>query len=195
MSSRAAKRQKCRACRQQVRCIDFPKGRTTCRACLKRRGLKVCSKCQKPKAFANFAKSSAKKDGHHPVCKQCQKPAWKRYYARDPAGNAKRTRDRWAANRPQYRLNKQLRKFGISLEEFQVLVSRAGNLCMICRKPESRTRKTLLTNLCLDHCHTTGKIRGLLCSACNSGIGLLRDDPLILAAAVRYLEDFNAGLH
>ncbi len=52
--------------------------------------------------------------------------------------------------------------------------------CAICRIVPSRT-------MAVDHCHDTGAIRGLLCSNCNTGIGLLRDNPEILARAIIYL--------
>lgn len=43
-------------------------------------------------------------------------------------------------------------------------------------------------NLAVDHCHENGHVRGLLCSSCNTAIGLLRDDPAILRSAIAYLE-------
>lgn len=57
-----------------------------------------------------------------------------------------------------------------------------NNRCAICEKPESE-----IGTLCLDHCHETGQIRGLLCRKCNSGIGLLGDDIDLVRSAVLYL--------
>jgi hypothetical protein len=60
-------------------------------------------------------------------------------------------------------------------------------LCEICgRKPNVRCK-----NLCLDHCHTTGKFRGWLCSRCNLVLGNLQDSPEILRKAADYIEKFN----
>jgi hypothetical protein len=70
------------------------------------------------------------------------------------------------------------RAYGISDEVFQQMVVDQGGRCLICR----RKRK-----LCVDHCHTTGKVRGLLCQPCNKGIGALRDDPELVLRAAEYL--------
>jgi len=60
-----------------------------------------------------------------------------------------------------------------------------GGVCAICGKPEATARTK---RLCVDHCHETGKVRGLLCSHCNRAIGLLGDSCAILASAITYLE-------
>jgi hypothetical protein len=62
------------------------------------------------------------------------------------------------------------------------LFEEQNGCCAICKEPESRDRE-----LALDHCHDTGEIRGLLCSACNTGIGLFKDSPERLVAASEYL--------
>src|SRR5262245_32129606 len=69
------------------------------------------------------------------------------------------------------------------------LFARQGGLCAICRKP-SKLR------LCVDHCHVTGMIRGLLCRKCNAGLGCLGEDQRALVAALAYLgarSDDSAG--
>ncbi len=72
--------------------------------------------------------------------------------------------------------------YGISVEEYDALLARQNGKCAICReKPEGQT-------LCVDHCHATGKIRGLLCRSCNVGLGNYRDDPRRMRAAIAYLE-------
>jgi hypothetical protein len=81
------------------------------------------------------------------------------------------------------------RLYGISRADYDALLVRQGGLCAICRKP-SKLR------LCVDHCHFTGMIRGLLCRKCNSGLGCLGEDQRALVAALAYLgarSDDNAG--
>lgn len=75
------------------------------------------------------------------------------------------------------------RTFGISLEEHAAMLEAQGGRCAICRsdKPGGRGR------FAVDHCHSSGRVRGLLCVACNAGLGQFRDDPDLLRAAVAYL--------
>lgn len=70
-------------------------------------------------------------------------------------------------------------RYGLSIEEYAALGERQGGRCAIC---EAR-----IDNLHVDHCHSTGRVRGLLCGPCNRGIGMLRDDPAILRRAIDYL--------
>lgn len=69
---------------------------------------------------------------------------------------------------------------------------RAGltrDVCDICKKPETVTRAGRVRILNKDHDHSTGQWRGLLCSRCNTGLGVFRDNPAILRAAAEYLEN------
>ena len=81
------------------------------------------------------------------------------------------------------------KSFGITLDEYNQILEKQNNVCAICGNPE-RTRHNntdRVRNLAVDHCHTTGKIRGLLCTACNQGLGNFRDNPDFLAKAISYL--------
>lgn len=80
------------------------------------------------------------------------------------------------------------RKFGISHAEYAELHQRQGGVCAICKKPETATRNGKVKSLAVDHCHSTGRIRGLLCADCNTGIGKLKEDRNIFLAAIQYLE-------
>lgn len=74
----------------------------------------------------------------------------------------------------------RLRKeYNISLEELKILEINQNFSCAICKLDNQK--------LCIDHCHTTGKVRGLLCGSCNRGIGLLKENISTLNNAVRYL--------
>lgn len=77
--------------------------------------------------------------------------------------------------------------FGLSLEDYNQMLEAQGGVCAICRQPETHKRNGRLKALAVDHHHGSGKIRGLLCSDCNTGIGKLKDDPKILFAAAEYL--------
>ncbi len=77
-----------------------------------------------------------------------------------------------------------LRKYGLSVEQYGEMLDRQGGKCAICRRgPEVAIHGRLV----VDHCHAADRVRGLLCNACNTGIGQLGDDVERVAAAADYL--------
>lgn len=74
--------------------------------------------------------------------------------------------------------------YGLTIKEYERMLEEQKGLCAICAKPETRKKQR---RLCVDHCHETGKIRGLLCQRCNSVLGYMKDDPNLLQSAVEYL--------
>jgi len=76
------------------------------------------------------------------------------------------------------------RTYGITYEEYEQMVEDQGGGCAICGKTESEEGRRLP----IDHCHTTGKVRGVLCAKCNQALGMFRDDPELLRNAAQYLE-------
>jgi hypothetical protein len=82
--------------------------------------------------------------------------------------------------REYFRNRHYLTKYGITSAERDAMASAQGNACAICKRTETQP-------LHLDHCHETGKVRGLLCGPCNQGLGLFREDPNRLRAAAEYL--------
>ena len=94
-------------------------------------------------------------------------------------------------NNPEYYKNKDLKKsFGITLEVFNEMLDSQNSLCAICSKPETMfdSKQKVIRRLSVDHCHTTGKVRGLLCSHCNHAIGKFKDDVDLLQKAINYLK-------
>ena len=78
--------------------------------------------------------------------------------------------------------------FGIDLAEYSQMLLGQDGKCAICAQPETQMRGGKVKALSVDHNHSTGAIRGLLCSDCNTGIGKLKDDRSVLLAAIRYLD-------
>ena len=90
---------------------------------------------------------------------------------------------RWTKLHPEHVKRDDLRKYGLTLEEYcQMLEDQEGS-CAICGRSFT---KEFYPNV--DHNHTTSKVRGLLCTPCNRGLGLFQDNPDILRAAATYLE-------
>ena len=80
-------------------------------------------------------------------------------------------------------LKKRLRHFGLSEKTYEHLLNSQENCCAICLRGASNTRR-----LAIDHDHKTKKVRGLLCTRCNLGLGCFRDDADQLTAAIAYLD-------
>lgn len=107
-------------------------------------------------------------------------------------------KQRWAeANRTHYRKtlkNNQLKRdFGITLEIYQEMLIEQNNVCAICKNPETRRNQISgeINSLAVDHCHETGKVRGLLCFACNGSIGKFNDSIELLQKAIEYLKKYK----
>lgn len=77
-----------------------------------------------------------------------------------------------------------LHLYGITLDDYNTLFINQNGCCAICNKHQSELDETLN----VDHCHKTSKVRGLLCGACNRGIGKLKEDINILNNAIKYLQ-------
>lgn len=95
----------------------------------------------------------------------------------------------------KYARNNRVRKYGLSNKQFVDLLNTQGGVCAICGKPETRhdnQSKNKTCNLSIDHNHKTGKLRGLLCNNCNTGIGHLKVDEEgieLLLAAISYVKN------
>lgn len=96
-----------------------------------------------------------------------------------------------AKHREQHRKNaegKHLKQYGINRDQFNAILASQGGVCAICKHPTPRRKGK---DWYVDHNHTTGKVRGLLCHNCNIGIGLFKESPVALRAAADYLEFHN----
>lgn len=92
----------------------------------------------------------------------------------------KETPDRAEKNRNSY----LRRKYGIDPAEYEAMHSAQDGRCAICRVSDEEE----IDRLYVDHCHTTGRVRALLCQACNVSLGKMRESPELLRAAAAYLE-------
>ena len=91
----------------------------------------------------------------------------------------------WRKANPDKAKDYALKKdFGITLQDFNKMFEEQAGCCAICSIHQSGLKQSL----CVDHCHTTGRVRGLLCKECNLGIGKLKDDVELLVNAINYLK-------
>ncbi len=135
---------------------------------------KYCPCCTDTKALTEFYHTKGKPQSY---CKSCWKQKAKTAYVKP---DKKKTK--------AYTLKS---KFGITLEKYHELYTQQNGCCAICSKQITLYAETrdLSDVACVDHNHTTGEVRGLLCNHCNTGIGLLQEDVYILEAASKYLKD------
>lgn len=80
------------------------------------------------------------------------------------------------------------RVYNITLEDYLDMAEQQNFVCVICHKDNFAMGKQHSGALVVDHCHTTNKVRGLLCHNCNRALGLLQDDKEVLMSAITYLE-------
>lgn len=76
----------------------------------------------------------------------------------------------------------RLARYDMTVDEFERMLHEQDGLCKICGRPPESVK-----GLVVDHCHSTGAIRGLLCLKCNSGLGMFRDDTDVMHRAIDYL--------
>jgi Recombination endonuclease VII len=140
-----------------------------------------------------------------PEYRQRELEASRRYHAAHKAEINERKRRKWATD-PEYRAKgkarvpkdkatrakryraRLLKRYGMSSREYELRLALQNGACAICRKEPKRRL------LCIDHCHKTGKVRGLLCTPCNAALGAFADDPRRMQAATDYLTAFYASL-
>ena len=84
-----------------------------------------------------------------------------------------------------YRSKRLENKYGITLDDYDKILTNQNNACAICGTTTDKSPKPLF----VDHCHTSGKIRGLLCQYCNTGLGHFKDNRINLLKAVDYLSN------
>ena len=132
--------------------------------------VKTCYACKKEKPVSEFYRSNV--NYYQKECKVCNKERKYRWHQTELGKLS-------SAN------TKLKRRFGITLDEFNEMYKNQSGKCLICDATESM----LGHRLAVDHCHITGKIRGLLCKSCNVALGGFKDNIESLKKAIKYLEE------
>jgi hypothetical protein len=177
---------------------------------------KRCYICGETKAPSEFFKNRTRKDGLTYRCKICKKAddkVWnaankekraatvKAWYVTNKERIAVKQKDYYDANKERklaqgrlwHKRNKNhrrsqrlLKNYGITLEDYEVMLENQNHTCKICGTSDAGG---IAGRMVVDHCHTTGNVRGLLCNRCNTAIGLFKDDTAVLASAIKYLNE------
>lgn len=135
---------------------------------------RICSACSEKKPISEFNRNKSKPGGYTTQCKDCVKAyrdSNKEYYSNYNSQYRKRY---------PHTYQRHLKyTYGLSPEQYESLATQQSYLCLICNKE---------AKLVVDHCHSTGQVRGLLCQKCNTALGKFNEDTAILRRAIAYLE-------
>jgi hypothetical protein len=127
-----------------------------------------------------------------PTCKK-SKPLqdyWKSQYSCIPCTKEKQ-KNRWASRSPKKRLHQHLKyKYGVTEEKLIETLDKQNNACAICKEslPDLLVYENRRRGYAIDHNHDSGEFRGVLCTNCNTLLGMAKDNKDILLAAIDYLE-------
>lgn len=124
--------------------------------------MKTCIKCKR--SDVKFNKDKSRKDGLQNRCQRCKTKEANLDYKNNPK---------------KYSQKHRKKTYGLSKEQYEAMVLAQRSLCKICNLPKP---------LVVDHCHKTNVVRGLLCNACNTGIGFFKDSAATCLSAANYLD-------
>jgi len=160
--------------------------------------MKKCIKCNHFKDISEFPKRKRTKDGTRNECKQCYSSRLSKWAKNNNYKHQDKYLERKAKGiilekpniseseqikkEQHYRREYYIKSYGLLLDQYDSLLSDQEYSCAICKKPFNTTP-------CIDHCHKTNTVRGLLCRKCNLMLGLAKDNPDIFNNAMEYLND------
>lgn len=130
--------------------------------------LKTCKVCRIEKNISEFYTGRGK-------CKDCVNAAARKIRVDKP--------ERYARYRKRANEYLKERRYGITQEDFNNMLVEQNNMCKICNSEFKNTKDTHI-----DHCHSTNKVRGLLCNGCNMALGQFGDNTDIMSMAIKYLQ-------
>lgn len=155
--------------------------------------LRKCTKCQKEKELKDFPLAKKSKDGIATWCRQCYTEARRRSVERIGKDIVASRVKEYNIKNPSVAIESNWRKQGINLTvtQYSEIYSKQDGKCAIC----GIDAKILTRKLCVDHCHNSQNIRGLLCPNCNLLLGKVKDNVIILENAIKYLKNDNSILN
>jgi len=148
-----------------------------------------CTKCKDFKLVSGFAKDTTKRNGLKSWCKDCVNSKRKEHYYANQEHNIARSKEYKQNNvdkvKASNRNTKLKRAYGITQEQFLEMSIKQEHKCACCGRE---------TKLVVDHCHTTGAVRELLCNNCNTALGLLNEDNTIIQSLSNYIRKYNGNI-
>jgi hypothetical protein len=127
--------------------------------------MKKCRHCKETKSISDFSRNKSYRDGYFSTCKACRKSKY-------PT----------TLKQKQQAYERQIkRNYGITVDDYEKMYLAQNGLCAGCSQPNAGSK------FHIDHCHASGKVRGLLCANCNIALGLLNDSIKTLSRLIEYL--------
>lgn len=154
---------------------------------------KTCTKCKENKDIENFYIQNEKTQSRKAHCSKCEQEVRKKAIANNPNYDKQITANRkkkWGQAYPEKLRNSRLKSvYGIDNNRYAEILDFQNGVCAICHETETKMNKeqNIPKRLAVDHCHSTGKVRGLLCFDCNSSLGKFKDSIENLYNAIDYL--------
>lgn len=153
--------------------------------------MKTCTTCSLEQSINHFYKDNKSPDGKRAQCKSCVKIVKQKYFHANRERELKKLKD-WKVNNPDKVKAANIRNlYGIDSAQYKSLIDSQSNCCAICNKHQSENitdkRNNKIRDLSVDHDHSTGAVRGLLCYHCNLAVGMLKDSIVIAQSLVEYL--------
>lgn len=137
---------------------------------------KKCTVCHTERLLSEYWENQMARDGRRTQCKSC-------WYKK---------RKQHRKDNPEKHLDYSLRtRFDITLDEYKSKLLQQRGVCVICGQPETATSRGKVKLLSVDHNHSNGQIRGLLCDKCNHLIGNANEDIAVLDSAIRYISFYD----
>lgn len=151
---------KCKRCKELKpnNTPNYGSGAWLCKEC-KESKTKPCTKCEAEFPIDFFY-------GTHGWCKNCEKKRRSRYYKDNRETLITYAKDWYVTNKDVRRDSLLKREYGITLEEYNRMLTAQNGKCAICKQSDASKKA-----LAVDHCHKSGKVRGLLCGSCNVKLG------------------------
>lgn len=143
---------------------------------------RTCKTCKKDKPYSEYHRNGAHL---RPACKECSAKRRRRYYRQTRAKSRQASREHYAQNREKLNTATVARRYGLKPQQYLHLLASSNYSCQVCgvRPPKAQ--------LHLDHCHSTGEVRGILCRGCNHALGNVKDNHSTLEKLAAYLKKFD----
>ncbi len=148
--------------------------------------LKRCSHCKEEKDLKDFGVDNRNKTGYLSECKECRNKRLRESRDEKTLRKRKEIQDKYRRS-SKFSDTSLKRIYGISLKEWQKMFDEQDGCCASCGEHQADLSRTL----CVDHDHDTGKVRGLVCRQCNLALGLLKDDPEVVAKLLEYICEYK----